>query len=88
MSLFEEDSAITEVRKNRAELLAEFDGDIKKLIEYVDSQRSVFEAAGWRYETEAELEARKAWQRKRQEAEQSRIAAMLYNTAIHVCGRP
>ena len=76
MTYLDEDSVITEVRKNRSELLAEFGGDTKKLIEHLQSQRPAMEAAGWRYETEAEFEARKSWQEQRQEAEQRRIAAI------------
>jgi len=76
MTYLEEDSVITEVRKNRSELLAEFGGDTKKFIEHLKSQRPAMEAAGWRYETEAEFETRKSWHRQRQEAELRRIAAI------------
>ena len=76
MTYLDEDSVITEVRKNRSELLAEFGGDTKKLIEHLRSQRPAMEAAGWRYETEAEFEARKSRHRQQQEAEQHRIAVM------------
>jgi hypothetical protein len=34
------------------------------------------EAAGWRYETEAEFEARKSWHKQQQEAEQRKIAVL------------
>ncbi|MDR2860945.1 MAG: hypothetical protein LBV07_00095 [Syntrophobacterales bacterium] len=77
MNYFEEDSIITEVRKNRAELLTEFNGDTKKLIEYLISQESAMEAAGWRYETEAEFEARKTLHRQKQETECNRIESLL-----------
>ena len=77
MDYFEEDSIIAEVRKNRAELLAEFNGDTKKLIEYFISQRPAMEAAGWRYETEAELQTRKALHRQQKEAELIRIERLL-----------
>ena len=67
---------ITEVRKNRAELLAEYGGNAKKLIEHIISQRPAMEAAGWRYETNEEFEARKAWQKKQREEEQRKIEAI------------
>jgi hypothetical protein len=76
MNYLNEDSIMMEVRKNRASLLAEFDGDTKKLIEHLISQKPAMEAAGWRYETEAELEARKSWHRQQQEVEQYRIKAL------------
>ena len=74
MTYLDEDSVISEVRRNRSELLTEFGGDTKKLIEHLQSQRTAMEAAGWRYETEAEFEARKAWHRMRREEEQRWIA--------------
>ena len=61
MTKLNEDSIITEVRKNRSELLAEFGGDAKRLIEHLLSQRPAMEATGWRYETNEEVEARKDW---------------------------
>ena len=76
MTYHDEDSVITEVRKNRSELLAEFGGDTKKFIEHLRLQRPVMEAASWRYETEAEFEARKSWHKQQQEAEQRRIAVL------------
>jgi hypothetical protein len=75
MTYLDEDTVITEVRKNRADLLAEFGGDTKKLIEHLRSQRPAMEAAGWRYETEAEFEVRKSWHRQQREAEQRGIEA-------------
>ena len=77
MISFGEDSIIAEVRKHRTELLSEFDGDTKKLIEYLSAQRSAMEAAGWRYETETELETRKALHRQQQEMELRRIENLL-----------
>ena len=74
---FEEDSIIAEVRKNRTELLAEFDGDTKKLIEYLIAQMPAMEAAGWEYETETELETRKTLHRQQQEMELRRIESLL-----------
>ena len=75
MAYLEEDLVISEVRKNRAELLSEFGGNTKKFIEHLRLQRPAMEAAGWRYETETEFEARKAWHRQQQESEQRRMVA-------------
>ena len=77
MISFEEDSIIAEVRNNRTELLAEFDDDTKKLIEYLITQKAAMEVAGWKYETETELEARKALHRQQQEMELRRIESLL-----------
>ena len=77
MNFYKEDSIVTEVRKNRAELLTEFDGDTKKLTEYFIAQRPAMEAAGWRYETEAELEARKARHKQQQKMKAHRIESLL-----------
>lgn len=77
MNYFEDDFIITEVRKNRSELLTEFNGDTKRLTEHLISQRPAMEADGWLYETEAELEARKALHRQQQEAELRRIENLL-----------
>ena len=71
-----EDSIITEVRRNREEILAEFDGDGRKLTEYIISQRPAMEAAGVRYETDGERQARFAWNRQQQEMEERRIASI------------
>ena len=76
MNSFEEDLVITEVRRNRAGLLARFGGDAKKLVEYLAAQKPIMEAAGWRYETEAELEERKKWHQQQMEAENKRITAL------------
>ena len=48
-------------------------GDTKKLVERLIAQRPAMEAAGWRYETETELETRKALHRQQQEMELRRI---------------
>jgi hypothetical protein len=69
-----EDSVITEVRKNREELLAEFGGDRRKLAEHLISQRPAMEAAGVRYETDAERQARFAWNSQQRESEELRVA--------------
>ena len=76
MISFEEDSIIAEIRKNRTELLAEFDDDTKKLIEYLIAQKPAMEVAGWKYETETELETRKALHRQQQEMELRRIESL------------
>ena len=70
------DPIVAEVRKNREEWYAEFDYDAGKLREYIISQRPEMEAAGVRYETEAEREARFAWNKQQQEAEDRRIASL------------
>ena len=57
--------------------LAEFGGDSKKLIEHLIAQRPAMEVAGWKYETETELEARKALHRQQQEMELRRIESLL-----------
>jgi len=69
-----EDSVVAEVRQNREKLLADFDGDRRKLSEYLVSQRPAMEAAGVRYETEEERHARFAWNRQQKEIEESRVA--------------
>jgi len=76
MISFEEDSVIAEVRKNRTELLAEFDDDTKILIEYLIAQKPAMEVEGWKYETETELETRKALHRQEQEMELRRIESV------------
>ena len=76
MTKFNEDSVIMEVRKNRTELLADFGGDTKRLIEHLLSQRPAMEAAGWRYETNEEIETRKEWHRKQREEEQRKMEAI------------
>ena len=74
--MFYEDEIIAEVRKNREELLAEFDGDGRKLTEYLISQRPIMEAAGVRYETDEERQARFEWNRQQQLAEERRVSSL------------
>jgi hypothetical protein len=69
------DPIVAEVRKNREELLAEFGGDTKKLTAYLESKRPEREAAGFRYVTEEERQARLAWNRQQREAEDRRLAS-------------
>jgi hypothetical protein len=76
MNYFEEDSVVAEVRKNRAELLAEFDGNTRQLVDHLISGRPDMEADGWRYETEDQLEARKARHKQQQKIEWSRMEAI------------
>ena len=68
------DPIVAEVRKNREELLAEFGGDTQKLTAYLESKRPEREAAGFRYVTEDERQARLALNRQRREAEARRVA--------------
>jgi hypothetical protein len=70
------DPIVAEVRKNREELLAEFGGDTKKLTEYLAAKRPAREAAGVRYETADERQARLAWSRQQEEAENRRVASL------------
>ncbi|MCL2475364.1 MAG: hypothetical protein FWF37_04540 [Chloroflexi bacterium] len=68
------DPIVAEVRYNREQLLAEFNGDVKKLDAYLDSKRSEREAAGFHYDTEAEAQARLAWNRQQQQEFARRVA--------------
>jgi len=68
------DPIVAEVRRNREELLAEFDGDTKKLADYLASKRPAREAAGMRYETPEERQARFLWSIQQEEAENRRVA--------------
>ena len=77
MVSFKEDSVIAEVRKSRTELLADFGGDTEKFIEHLIAQRPAMEVAGWKYETEAELETRKKLHRQKEEMELRRIESLL-----------
>ncbi|MCL2164036.1 MAG: hypothetical protein FWH55_06505 [Oscillospiraceae bacterium] len=70
------DPIVAEVRKNREDMLAEFGGNTKKLTAYLESKRPIREAAGCRYVTAEERQARLAWNRQRREAE-SRILASI-----------
>ncbi len=71
-----EDPIVAEVRKNREELLAEFDGDMRKLNDRLIAERPAMEADGWRYADVADLENRKTRYRQQQDEEQRRIAAL------------
>ena len=70
------DPIVAEVRKNREEWFAEFDYDADKLMAYIESKRPEREAAGIRYETESERQARFEWNRQQQEAEDRRVASL------------
>ena len=70
------DPIVAEVRKNREEWYAEFDCDAGKLREHLISQRPAMVAAGVRYVTEEERQARLAWRRQRQEADERKIASL------------
>ena len=71
------DPIVAEVRRNREAMLAEFDGDTKKLTEYLKSKRPELEAAGFHYETEEERRVRIEQSRRRREAEERRIAELM-----------
>ena len=70
------DPIVAEVRRNREELLADFGGDIDKLNEYLESKQPEREAAGVRYVTEEERQARLAWRRQQQEEMDRQLAAL------------
>jgi len=70
------DPIVAEVRKNREEMLTKFDGDTRKLTTYLESKRPEMEAAGFRFVTEEERQARIEWNRKRQEAEERKLASL------------
>jgi len=57
------DPIVAEVRRNREEWFAEFDYDVDKLREHLDTLRSKWGNAGVRYETETERQARFEWNR-------------------------
>jgi hypothetical protein len=71
------DPIVEEVRKNREDMLAEFDGDTRKLTAYLISKRAEREAAGCRYVTAEERQARLAWNRQRQETIAQKLANVL-----------
>ena len=71
------DPIVAEVRRNREAMLAEFDGDIRKLDVYLESKRPEREAAGFRYVTEEERQARLEWNRQRQAEIDRRLASVL-----------
>lgn len=68
------DPIISDVRKNREELLQSFDGDVQELDKHLKTQRTKWEAAGFVYETEIDRQTRIDWHCKQQEAESKRIA--------------
>ena len=70
------DPIVAEVRKNREDLLAEFGGDTKKLTAYLRSKRPAREAAGCRYVTAEERQARLAWNKQRREADNRKLASV------------
>ena len=70
------DPIVAEVRKNREDMLAEFDGDTKKLTAYLKSKRPIREAAGCCYVTAEERQARLAWNRQRREADNRKLASI------------
>ena len=70
------DPIVAEVRKNREDLLAEFDGDTEKLTAYLVAKRPQRIAAGFRYETAAERQARFAWSQQQQEILEQKLASV------------
>ena len=70
------DPIVAEVRKNREDMLADFDGDTKKLTAYLETKRPIREAAGCRYVTAEERQERLAWNRQRREAENQKLACI------------
>ena len=67
------DPIVAEVRRNREEMLAEFGGDIALMLDNFASKRAEMEAAGLRYITDEEHQARLAWKREREEAEERTV---------------
>ena len=70
------DPIVAEVRRNREAILAKFDGDMDKYSVYLKSKRPEVEAAGLRYETEEERQARLAWRKQQDEEFVQKIAAL------------
>jgi hypothetical protein len=70
------DPIVAEVRRNREELLADFGGDIKKLDEHIESKRAMRKAAGVRYETAEERQARVTWNRQQRQEIERRVASL------------
>ena len=68
------DPIVAEVRKNREEWFAEFDYDAIKFQDYIREQQAKNKAAGVRYMSEEERQARLAWKRQQKEDENRRIA--------------
>jgi len=70
------DPIVAEVRKNREDMLAEFEGDTEKLVAYLETKRPIREAAGCRYITAEERQARLVWNRERREEENRKITGV------------
>jgi hypothetical protein len=70
------DPIVAEVRRNREAMLAEFDGDTKKLTAHLESKRQEMESAGYRFETAEKRKKRLARSRKQREAEIKRVALL------------
>ena len=70
------DPIVAEVRKNREDMLAEFGGDTKKLIAYLEDKRPEMEAAGFHFVTAEERQARIAWNNQRREADKLKLASI------------
>ena len=67
------DPIVAEVRRNREAMLAEFDGDTKKLTAYLESKRPEMEAAGFRFESEEKRQVRIAWSRQQRELNRRKV---------------
>ena len=77
------DPIVTEVRRNRENLLADFNGDIFLLDAHIEIKRNEREASGAHYVTEEERLIRLAWNRQRRETEERRIALLIVeNTTV------
>ena len=55
-----DDPIVTDVRRNREAILADFNGDIHRLIQYLKEQHSAMEASGWKAVTIKDVEANRA----------------------------
>ena len=71
------DPIVAEVRKNREDMLAEFEGDTKKLIAYLKTKHPIRKAAGCCYVTAEERQARLAWNKQQREADNRKLASLL-----------
>ena len=70
------DPIVAEVRQNREDMLAEFDGDTKKLTAYLEAKRPARIAAGCRYVTAEERQARLEWNKQRKETISRKLASV------------
>ena len=70
------DPIVAEVRKNREDMLAEFGGDTKKLIAYLEDKRPEMEAAGFHFVTAEERQARLEWNKQRKETISRKLASV------------